>query len=47
MLNAQIEYATDKREHAIINDTTEVVIYWNGYIDALKTILVKLTKNKL
>ncbi len=46
-ITEKIEYAEGKRDEAIRNeDASEIVAYWNGYIDALKSCTLVITKKK-
>lgn len=37
-IEERIKYAEDKRDDAISNGTMNDLIYWNGYLDALKAV---------
>jgi hypothetical protein len=37
-IEERIKYAEDKRDDAISNGTLNDIVYWNGYLDALKAV---------
>lgn len=37
-IEERIEYAEEKRNEAIDNDDDRSIVYWQGYIDALKAV---------
>lgn len=37
-IEERIEYAERRRDESLENGTLNDVIYWNGYIDALKAV---------
>jgi hypothetical protein len=37
-IDERIKYAEQKRDEAFINDSVQSIIYWDGYIAALKAI---------
>lgn len=45
-IGEKIEYAEAKREEAIAEKNIYDEAYWNGYIDALKSCVLVITKKK-
>ena len=37
-IDERIEYAEGKRDDVLSNGTVNDIVYWNGYIDALKAV---------
>lgn len=37
-IEERIEYAENKRNEAVSNGTIQDIVYWNGYLDALKAV---------
>ena len=34
-----IKYAEMRRDDALVNGTTNDIVYWNGYIDGIKAVM--------
>ena len=37
-IDERIEYAEGKRNDVVSNGTINDIVYWNGYLDALKAV---------
>ena len=47
LLEERIAYAEKRRDDVLSNGTTEDLIYWNGYINGLRSILIHIKLGKL
>ena len=45
-LKEKIERAEERLDEAVRNDDTTAIDYWRGYIDALKSCTLVITKKK-
>ena len=46
VLLEQIAYAEKRRDEELANGTTQDVIYWNGYLNGLRTLQIKTEGKK-